>query len=51
MLLPTDQRITAIPIQENGEPFLDLKQEGTIVIGPSPEIPDNRDLIPFTNDF
>lgn len=43
MLLPTDRRIAAIPIQENGEPFVDLRQDGKIVIGPSPEIPNNRD--------
>lgn len=43
MLLPTDPRIATVPIEENGEPFVDLRQEGKIAIGPSPEIPDNRD--------
>lgn len=43
MLLPSDPCITAIPIQENGEPFIDVREEGKIIIGPSPEIPDNRD--------
>lgn len=43
MLLPSDPRIAAMPIQENSEPFVDLRQEGKMVIGPSPEVPDNRD--------
>ncbi|MBX9578511.1 MAG: M15 family metallopeptidase [Chthoniobacterales bacterium] len=42
-LLPSDPRIGAMPIQENGDPFIDVRDEGRIVIGPSPEIPDNRD--------
>jgi D-alanyl-D-alanine dipeptidase len=43
MLLPTDPRITAIPIHENHEPFVDVREEGRIVIGPSPEVPNNTD--------
>jgi len=42
-LLPSDPRIAAIPIQENGEPFINVREEGKIIIGPSPEIPGNRD--------
>jgi len=43
MFLPSDSRIAAMPIQENHEPLVDVREEGRIVIGPSPEIPDNRD--------
>lgn len=38
-----DQRVLAIPIVENHEPLVDLINEGGIVLGPSPEIPNNTD--------
>jgi D-alanyl-D-alanine dipeptidase len=40
---PTDPRIATILIQENHDPLIDLREEEKIVIGPSPEIPDNLD--------
>ncbi|MBX9743414.1 MAG: hypothetical protein K2W99_07765 [Chthoniobacterales bacterium] len=43
MLLPTDPKIAAIPIYENGESFIDVREERKIVIGPSPEVPNNTD--------
>ena len=43
MLLPTDPRIHSTPIHENHEPFVDVRKEGRVVIGPSPEIPNNTD--------
>ncbi|MFZ4115485.1 MAG: M15 family metallopeptidase [Chthoniobacterales bacterium] len=43
MLLPNDPRIAVIPIHENHEPFVDVREEEKIVIGPSPEIPNNTD--------
>ncbi|MES2219193.1 MAG: M15 family metallopeptidase [Pseudomonadota bacterium] len=42
-LLITDPQIIAIPIQENHEPMVDLKGQQAIVLGPSPEIPNNTD--------
>lgn len=43
MLLPTDLRIATIPIRENGDPLIDVREEGRIAIGPSPEVPNNHD--------
>lgn len=41
--LIADPKVVAIPIQENGDPFIDLKDQAVIDYGPSPEIPDNTD--------
>jgi len=38
-----DPEVIAIPIQENGDPFVDLKGQKQLVYGPSPEIPNNTD--------
>jgi D-alanyl-D-alanine dipeptidase len=38
-----DPKVLAIPIKENHEPLIDLKDQNIIVFGPSPEIPDNTD--------
>src|SRR5436190_2018495 len=38
-----DPRIIAIPIVDNHEAMVDLKDQKAIVLGPSPEIPNNRD--------
>ncbi|KTC72582.1 D-alanyl-D-alanine dipeptidase [Legionella birminghamensis] len=35
--------VLAIPVVENYDPLIDIKEETTIAIGPSPEIPDNTD--------
>lgn len=35
--------VIAIPIIENNEPMVDLKDQSVIAYGPSPEIPDNTD--------
>jgi zinc D-Ala-D-Ala dipeptidase len=41
--LIADPKVIAIPIQECGDPFVDLKEQSTIDYGPSPEIPNNTD--------
>jgi D-alanyl-D-alanine dipeptidase len=41
IVLIADTRVLQIPIQENHEPMVDIQHEKTIVIGPSPEIPNN----------
>ena len=41
--LIADEVISNIPILENQEPFVDARQLGGILIGPSPEIDDNQD--------
>lgn len=41
IVLIADPRILAIPIQENQEPCIDLKDQRIIAFGPSPEIPNN----------
>lgn len=38
-----DPKVIAVPIQENGDPFIDLKDQKQLVYGPSPEIPNNTD--------
>jgi D-alanyl-D-alanine dipeptidase len=40
-----DSRVLSIPIQESHEPLLDLREQSTILFGPSPEIPNNFDYI------
>jgi len=37
-----DERILSIPIKENHEPLVDLKNQSQILFGPSPEIPNNE---------
>jgi len=43
MFVLTDPHIAEMSIQEDHEPFVDVRNEGRIAIGPSPEVPDNRD--------
>lgn len=38
-----DSKILSIPIKENNEPLIDLKDQDIVLFGPSPEIPDNLD--------
>lgn len=38
-----DPRVIAIPIQENGDMFIDLINQNELTYGPSPEIPNNTD--------
>lgn len=41
--LISDPKVLSIPIHENNEPWVDLRQQKAIVYGPSPEIPNNQD--------
>lgn len=41
--LIADPVVIVIPIMENNEPLIDLKNQTVIAYGPSPEIPNNRD--------
>lgn len=43
IVLTADPRIIRIPIIENQEPLIDLKDQTEIAYGPSPEIPENLD--------
>ncbi|MCR9191431.1 MAG: M15 family metallopeptidase [Gammaproteobacteria bacterium] len=43
IILIADPRVLAIPLRHNTEPLVDLRQQTSIVYGPSPEIPDNQD--------
>ena len=43
LVLIADARVIDIPIVENHEPFVDLRQQSFINIGPSPEVPNNQD--------
>jgi zinc D-Ala-D-Ala dipeptidase len=43
VVLITDPRIISIPIVENHEPMVDLKDQHEIIFGESPEIPNNTD--------
>lgn len=43
IILIADPEILAIRVLENKEPMIDLKDQKTIVYGPSPEIPNNTD--------
>lgn len=43
MILIADPKILAIPIQDNQEPMVELKNQKIIAYGPSPEIPNNTD--------
>jgi D-alanyl-D-alanine dipeptidase len=38
-----DQRVLSIPVKESHEPLVDLKDQSTILFGPSPEVPNNQD--------
>jgi D-alanyl-D-alanine dipeptidase len=38
-----DPRVLSVPIEESYEPFIDLKEQSVILLGPSPEIPNNQD--------
>lgn len=37
------QNVLSVPIKEINEPMVDLKDQSTILFGPSPEIPNNKD--------
>lgn len=41
--LIADPRVLQIPIQENHEKLVDLRNKNWLCIGPSPEVPDNHD--------
>lgn len=41
--LISDPKILSIPTDENADVWVDLRQQNTIVLGPSPEIPNNQD--------
>lgn len=43
IILISDPEVLAIPITENKEPLVDLKNQSIIAYGPSPEIPNNKD--------
>ena len=43
IILIADKRILDIPVIENHEQLIDLKNQKEILYGPSPEIPDNQD--------
>ena len=43
VVLIADPRVLALPVVENHEPLVNLRKEGGILIGPSPEIPNNQD--------
>jgi D-alanyl-D-alanine dipeptidase len=46
VMLLADPQVVSIPIVENREPFVDLKNQTVIAYGPSPEVPNNTD---YTN--
>lgn len=43
IILIADTKITSIPVLDNQEPVIDIKNQHTISIGPSPEIANNID--------
>lgn len=43
IILIADPRILAVPVIENHEPWVDLRNQNTIAVGPSPEIENNTD--------
>lgn len=43
ILFLADPQIIAIPIEENNDPLIDLKDQNIISFGSSPEIPNNTD--------
>lgn len=43
MVLITDPKVLVIPVLDQQESWVDLRKEGGICIGPSPEIPNNQD--------
>lgn len=43
IVLIADPRVLKIPIQDNGEPLVDLRDQTVLKFGPSPEIPNNTD--------
>ncbi|WP_242604417.1 hypothetical protein [Legionella gresilensis] len=42
-VLITDLSVLAVPIKDNGEPLINLKNQKEIAYGSSPEIPNNHD--------
>jgi D-alanyl-D-alanine dipeptidase len=47
--LIADPKVLAIPIIENNDPLVDLKDQAAIDYGPSPEIPNNTDYTKMRN--
>ncbi len=43
LTLIADSKVVAIPIIDNGDIFIDLKDQNLLIYGPSPEIPNNTD--------
>jgi len=43
VILIADPKVLAIPIQENNEPLIDLRNQNVLAFGPSPEVPNNTD--------
>ncbi len=43
IVLIADPKVLAIPVVENHEPWVDLREQDVILLGPSPEIPNNTD--------
>lgn len=43
IILIADPKVLAIPVVENHEPWVDLREQTAIKIGPSPEIDNNQD--------
>jgi zinc D-Ala-D-Ala dipeptidase len=43
IVLITDPRVLKIPIQDNQDSLIDLRNQTVLVFGPSPEIPNNTD--------
>jgi D-alanyl-D-alanine dipeptidase len=41
MTLISDPTVLAIPINENNDPIVDLRNQSVIAFGPSPEVPNN----------
>lgn len=43
IILIADPKVLAIPVRDNAEPMVDLNTQSKIIVGPSPEIPNNTD--------
>lgn len=41
--LISDPKVLSIPVYENNDEWIDLRAQKTIILGPSPEIPNNQD--------
>ncbi len=45
MILIADRKVLSIPIHDNGERLVDLRQHPEIMLGPSPEVPNNQIIL------